>query len=269
MNLRLAAARSLQAALLSGSLVLGTSLLGSCGTVKKIDTADQQIRIDPLTPVAFDIENFHGNVRVVVDPTLTAVKPVIKKRVSWWVEQSIRKDAQDAITVRTRTYEDEGRSVVRIKTTTNWPEPERVWVNLTLYVPRCDGVRIWNRGGSVTLEGVAGAIQVENFDYAGNSAPIEVRTDRDIVDPVMLVTTSGTVAYQVGPGSTGQVTLDSADDREEFDCNVLHPGQIHSDGQTTTAILNSGANPVLLKSGSGRVIALVMDEPMGYTNKWR
>ncbi len=85
----------------------------------------------------------------------------------------------------------------------------------------------------------------------------------------MLVTDSGTVAYQVGPGSAGQFTLDSADDREEFDCKVLHPDQIHSDGKVTTASLNNGDNQVLLKSGKGRVLALVMHDAMSYTNELR
>ena len=244
-------------------------LLASCGTVRKIDTADQQIRIDPVTPVALDIENFHGNVRIVVDPTLTEVRPVIKKRVSWWVEDSIRKDAQEAISVRSRTVEQDGRSVIMIKTATTWPEPEKVWVNLTLFVPRCDGIRVWNRGGKVTLEGVSGAIQVENNDYAGAEAPIELRTDRDIIDPVVMTTTSGTVAYQVGPGSTGRFTLDSEDGTEEFDCKVASPRDIYSDGKVTTATLNNGENAVLLRSGSGRVIVLVRNEPMSYTNKLR
>lgn len=251
------------------SMVTTGLLLASCGTVRKVDAADQQIRIDAVTPVAFDIENFHGNVRIVVDPSLTEVKPVIKKRVSWMVDHVIRKDAQEAITVRSRTVEKDGRSIVSIKTSTKWPEPERVWVNLTVFVPRCDGVRIWNRGGKVTLEGVAGALHVENLDYAGADAPIEVRTDQDIIDPVMLTTTLGTVAYQVGPGSAGRFTLDSADGEEEFDCKVIPPSDIRSDGTITTATLNRGENPVLLKSGKGRVIALVMNDPMSYTNKVR
>lgn len=247
----------------------GASLLASCGTVSRVDAGTQQIRIAPDSIVAVDVENFHGNVRIVVDPTLTAPKPVFKKRVSWWVDEVIRKDAQESITVRSRTFEQDGRTVVSIKTSTRWPEPEKVWVNLTLYVPRCDGVRVWNRGGKVTLEGVGGAIQVDNAEYAGNAAPIEVRTDQDIIDPVLLATTRGDVSYQVGPGSAGQFTLDSADDREEIDCAVVRPDQVYSDGKVTTASINKGDNAVVLRSGKGRVLALVLREPMKYTNKFR
>jgi hypothetical protein len=249
--------------------VLAALVLASCGTVDRVDATDQQIRVDTSTPVGIDIENFHGNVRVVVDPTLTAVKPVIKKRVSWLVDQFIREDAQAAISVRSRTVEQDGRSVVTIRTSTKWVEADRTWVDVTLFVPRCDGVRIWNRGGKVTLEGVAGAIQVENVSIAGGEAPIEVRTDRSIVDPVMLVTDAGTVAYQVGPGSAGQFTLDSADGSEELDCSILRPDQIYSDGKVTTASINAGDNQVLLRTGKGSVIALVMRDPMSYTNQWR
>jgi hypothetical protein len=253
---------------LAGALLL-PALLASCGTVDKVDAADQQIRVDPVTPVAFDIENFHGSVRIVVDPSLSEVRPVIKKHVSWWTEHGIREDAQTAINVRSRTVSQDGRSVITIKTSTKWPEPEKVWVDLTLFVPRCDGVRVWNRGGKVLLEGVAGAIHVENAEFADNEAPIEVRTDRDLTDPVVLSTTSGSVVYQVGPGSAGRFTLDSADSTEMFDCKVVSPTDLRSDGKTTTATLNAGDNPVLLKSGSGSVIVLVINNPMDYTNKTR
>jgi hypothetical protein len=247
----------------------GCSLLASCGTVRKVDGAEQQIEVDRGTPVAFDIENFHGSVRIVVDASRTDVKPVIKKHVSWWVEHGIRDDAQDAVSVRSRTVRQDGMSVVSIKTTTTYPEPEKVWVDLTLFVPRCDGVRVYNRGGKVTLEGVAGAMQVENVSFADHEAPIEVRTDKDITDPVVLSTDAGTVAYQVGPGSAGMFTLDSADSTEEFDCQVVWPANVHSDGRTTTATLNSGSNPVMLTSGKGRVLVLVMQDPMAYTNTLR
>lgn len=256
--------------LLPVALVAATPLaMVSCGTVSKVEATSQQIRVDPTMPVGLDIENFHGNVRIVVDPTLDAVKPVIKKRVSWMVDQFIREEAQAAISVRSRTVEQDGRSVITIRTSTKWVEPEKTWVNLTLYVPRCDGVRIWNRGGKVTLEGVSGAIQVENVSYAGSDAPIEVRTDAAIIDPVMLVTDSGTVAYQVGPGSAGQFTLDSEEGIETLECPILRPDQIHSDGKVTTASINGGDNQVLLRSGKGDVIVLVMTDPMGYTNTLR
>jgi hypothetical protein len=50
-------------------------LLGGCGTVSRIDASEQQIRVDAGTPVALDIENFSGNVRIVVDPTFRPVHP--------------------------------------------------------------------------------------------------------------------------------------------------------------------------------------------------
>jgi hypothetical protein len=256
-------------ALLACSCLVAAGVLASCGTTRKLETADQQIVVDPGVPVAFDIENFHGNVRIVVDPSLSAARSVIKKHTALFMEQGFRDDAHEAISVRTRTLNEEGRSVIRLKTTTTWAEPEKVWVNVTLFVPRCDGVRVWNRGGKVTLEGVSGALQVENARFAGSGAPIEVRTDKPVIDPVMLVTDSGTVAYQVGTGSSGRFTLDSADDREELDCKVLSVDQIRSDGKVTTAVVNAGENEVLLKSGEGLVTAIIMHEPMGYTNRLR
>lgn len=259
------------ARLLPVALIAATAavLLSACGTVNKVDPTEQQIRVDTATPVAFDIENFSGNVRIVVDPTLTAVKPVIKKRVAWSVDQFIREDAQNAITVRSRTVEQDGRSVITIRTSTSWIEPEKTWVNLTLFVPRCDGVRILNRGGKVTLEGVNGALQVENFEHAGRSAPIEVRTEQAMVDPVILSSDSGSVVYQVGPGSSGQFVLDSGEGDEHLDCRALRADQIHSDGHVTTASLNAGENQVVLRSVKGRVLAVIMNDAQSYTNKFR
>ncbi|MBC7773370.1 MAG: hypothetical protein H7210_12810 [Pyrinomonadaceae bacterium] len=220
-------------------------------------------------PTALDIENYHGTVTIIVDPDVTELKTVAKVHASLWIDDVVRSQAQDSVRIRTRTLEQEGRTVCSIRTSTRWGDPRQVWVDLTLTMPRCDGVRIFNRGGSVTLVGVSGALQVDNGEFADSSGPIEVRTNAVIVDPVVLVTSSGNIFYQVGPGSTGAYTLDATDGSESFDSTVARPEAVHSNGSVTTATVGDAENSVVLRSAKGDVSVIYMNDAQAYINRFR
>jgi hypothetical protein len=238
-----------------------------CNTMKKRPTAVAAPADGWTTPAAIDIENFNGSVTVIVDPTVTEVKPTVKTRASVWIVDAVRKQAIDSIKVTTRTIDQEGRAVYVLRTSTSWNNPKEVWVNLTIRMPRCDGVRVFNRGGDVRLSGVTGAIQVDNGEYADRTGGIEVRTDADMSDPVALITNSGNVVYQVGGGSVGEYTLDAEGGDEMFDSNNIAPGMVHTNGSVTTASIGEGSNAVLLKTGKGSATVIYMNDPMKYTRR--
>lgn len=265
-TLRPIALRGKGLAVLASAGVILTTMTG-CNTVRKPAVALASPADGWNAPSAIDIENFHGSVTIIVDPTVDQVVPVFKTRASIWVQDAIRKQAVESIKIRTSTLDQEGRAVFSIRTSTKWIDPTQVWVDITLRMPRCDGVRIYNRGGDVRLSGVGGAIQVDNGEFAGTSGGIEVRTDQDITDPVALLTASGNVVYQVGPGSTGEYTLDSKDGQESFDSTILRAGMVHTNGTVTTASVGEDASTVLLRTGKGDVTVIYMADPMKYTRR--
>lgn len=244
-------------------------LLGGCNTIHKVKPVMSAPADGWVAPTALDIENFHGTVTIIVDPTVTELKTVARVHASMWISDVVRNQAQDSVKVRTRTVDQDGRAVCSIRTSTKWGDPKEVWVHLTLTMPRCDGVRIFNRGGSVTLVGVSGAVQVDNGEFAGSSGSIELRTDAVMVDPVVLITSKGNIVYQVAPGSSGAYTLDSEDGSESFDSNVARPEAVHSDGSVTTASVGDADNAVVLRSAKGDVSVIYMNNAQTYINGFR
>lgn len=244
-----------------------TVVMPGCHTAKK-QKADIVAPVDGwAAPSAIDIENFNGTVTVIVDPLVKEVTPTFKTRASIWIVDAIRKQAIESIKIRTKTIDQDGRAVFSIRTSTKWVDPTQVWVDMTLRMPRCDGVRIFNRGGHVRLSGVTGAIQIDNGEYAGSEGGIEVRTDLDITDPVALVTNNGNVVYQVGAGSTGEFTLDAEGGSEAFNSNIISPAMVHTNGTITTASVGDASNAVLLKTSKGDATVIYMNEPMEYKRR--
>lgn len=254
-------------ALLTGSALAALAFAPGCNTARKRPTSLVAPADGWTAPSAIDIENFHGSVTVIVDPNVTEVKPTVKTRASLWIVDAVRKQAIESIKITTRTVDQEGRAVYTIRTSTSWIDPKQVWVDLTLRMPRCDGVRVFNRGGDVRLSGISGAVQVDNGTYADRSGGIEVRTDADMADPVALVTSGGNVVYQVGAGSVGEYTLDADGGEESFESNVVSPGMVHTNGAITTASVGDASNAVLLKTGKGSATVIYMNDPMRYTRR--
>jgi len=268
-----AAAQIARTASRSLTVLAGAGLLlcavSACNTTKKAETAISAPTDGWDSPAAVDIENFHGSVTIIVDPTLTQIEPIFKARASLWVTDAVRKQAVESVKFQTRTQDQDGRAVLSIKTSSKWGDPTEVWADITLKMPRCDGVRIFNRGGAVRLVGISGAAQIDNGAFAGTSGPIEIRTEADMLDPVALVTNNGSVVYQVGPGSTGAFTLDSETGSESFDSDVISPSMVHSNGKVTTATVGSAENAVLLRSAKGDVYVVFMKDAERYTNPFR
>lgn len=245
-----------------------TSLSG-CAPQQRVSPEIATPNAGWTAPLALDIENFNGRVSIRVDPAVAA--PVVTASVytSMHLETDRSEAAAQATSNTTQTEEQDGRAVLHVKSETTWPEPEQVWVDIDIVTPRCDGLRVFNRGGKVDISGITGAVLVDNGEYADEPGPIELRTGKPMTDPVALLTTAGSVFYQVGEGSTGRFDLQSADHQPEMDCAILRMSEVHADSRGVTAVIGQGENPVQLRSGRGRVRAFVMEHAGEYTNKFR
>jgi len=263
------AARLRRGAILAFAAAGVMLLPAGCNTAKK----SRMELVSPTegwtTPSAVDIENFNGSVTIIVDPSVTEPTPVMRAHASLWVPDSVRKRAVESVRMGVKTSEQEGRAVYSIRTVPNWPDRTEVWADVTLRMPRCDGVRIYNRGGIVRLTGVSGALQIDNGEFGGRRGSIEVRTDEAMIDPVALVTDSGDVVYQITTGSTGEFTLDSLDGEETFDAAIVLPRMVRSDGTVTRATVGDEHNAVLLRSNKGDVKVVYMNEPEKYVRRLR
>lgn len=217
---------------------------------------------------AVDIRNYHGSVRILVDPRVTEAEVSAVAGAKPDIEKSADSRATESVTVVTDWVQQEGGRVLRVRTGATWPDPKEVWVDLTIRMPSCDGATIWNRGGWVELIGVEGAIQVDNGALGESDGTIRIRTAKAMTAPVTLTTDRGTVVYQVGANSTGTFDLLATKGKAAFLSPARAPTNVVYGDNHATAVLNNGTNPVVLRSGNGLVRVYVIENPEAYTNKW-
>jgi hypothetical protein len=221
------------------------------------------------TAIGLDIENFNGTVSVRVDPSVAEPVVVTSIYTSFSMTADENETAVAATKAGTTSEQQDGRAVLHVKSETSWRDPHQVWVNIDVTTPRCDGLRVFNRGGKVDISGISGAVLVDNGEFGDERGPIELRTGKPMTEPVALMTTSGSVFYQVPAGSTGRFDIQSADREPELDCSIQRMAEVHAESRAITAMVGNGENPVQLRSGHGRVRAFVMEHAGEYTNKFR
>lgn len=226
------------AALLSG--------LGGCKMNSRARTVPLQGEALPAgAALAVDVDNRAGTVVVRVDPRVTApivrAQPAdgssVKKEKPWAAADLAQQDERWVLRVMAGAGETEGTPVI-----------------VTVTVPACEGVRVKNAGGPVTLKGVGGAISVTNSDLGGQTARIAVDTTRDLTAPVTLISTGGDVVCKAGSGSVGKLTLTTPRGRHEVQTRskVLTNGKNLPAGWE--ANLGGSDNPITLTTERGNAI---------------
>lgn len=218
--------------------------------------------VDGSRPM-IDVSNWNGSVRIL------AKENYDKASVTAKLYRASRKDVSrsglsDATTVTAESLVENGRPVLRIRSSTTLPNPDRARARLIICVPDCDGVKVRNAGGIVELRHVAGAIDVQNGVGSGPGGRIELWTAKPMTEPVTLTTNGGIVLYQIAPRSTGRFDMTAVNGQAAMEA---YGGDVRA--QTTTydrfvGTLNGGENPVTLTSRNGSVWARVIENAGEY-----
>ena len=236
-----------------------TIFLGGCSATKS--TAIELAMPENVSALAIDVKNFRGSVEVRADKRVHAIS--IESSVG--VEKSKEHNAE-AILAGINVNADVvdvggGRGVLKVVTTTGSPEDEDQQVSLTIRVPKCDGVHVDNRGGTVMVVGTGGALSITNRVGA-----VEFRTDKPITDPVSITTTDGNIYYQIPPGSSGLFDLQTL----KGECSYNDRATTEStDAYSTKTVvkmrLADGGNPVVARTNDGDIFVYVRNDPIALT----
>lgn len=214
--------------------------------------------------LALDVENFRGDIDVRVDRRTqrATVVGVAHAGRSLGDQQGM---ALAGTTYDAQLIENGAQGVLRVRTTTNRENTGDHWMNLSITLPRCDGVRIDNRGGLILVVGTGGATEITNREGV-----IEFRTAQPITDPVTLTTTDGNVFYQVPVGSTGRFDLETLDGTVWYRDRVSQSDDVYSAPRVHQATLGEGENPVIARTNRGNINIFVDEDPEGTTRliKW-
>ncbi|MFK7883778.1 MAG: hypothetical protein AB8F26_06295 [Phycisphaerales bacterium] len=220
---------------------------------------------------AIDVENPWGDVVIDARPrneeSFIAFKVRKERHLRWrgaW--QGFEFDPTGSyFTAEHETNGEVGTVVVRPTDLT--VEGFRPPVDIIVYVPRADGVRIRNAGGKVTVIGATGSIDVRSGtdDIAGGD--IMIRTDERLDDLITAESTGGDVKVVAGKDSAGTIELTAPRGDVTFDGRYGVTAHSRPAKGSWTGVWNDGINPISLHSESGDAVMVIVDHPTMYTLK--
>lgn len=226
--------------------------------------------VSPTTGMlAVDVENFAGTVEVRAGTVATQgrsqsdrVKVMADAQVDASVsDERARQEILDGIAVNAELVEEGARAILRVRSTSSHAGADDHRVHLSIILPRADGVRIRNAGGTVLVVGTGGATQIENRFGA-----IELRTDKEMNEPVTLTNVDGNIYYQVPTSSSGAFDIETLDGVVRYRDRVGSSDHVYSTGRTVhQARLNEGTNPVVARTNKGDVMVWVDKDPVALT----
>lgn len=249
-------------ATLAAAVAIALALTG-CRGIVKTGVPITGAEMAPDSRPAIDVSNYNGSVRVVVDDDIQ--KASVRARVRRLTKKVPKGEGLAAQTfLAAETVVQDGRTILRVVSETRLANPDDSRADLTIRLPSCGGVLVRNSGGPVELRGVGGAITVENGIGNRSGGWVIVRTQQVLTDPIHLSTTNGKVHLQGPPGSTGSVDIHTDDGAAVMYAmgGVLAVEKAETGHFVGT--LNSGENPVTIRTGKGRAEIYIIDSAGSY-----
>ena len=210
-------------------------------------------------PAAVDIVTFAGDVKVVATGNSGVTPYVLITPASLHALHRYEAAAAslEEVSWDVEVVNEGGRDVVRIRTSTVYPEPELQRVHVTVGLPEIDGTRVKTRLGSVELQEIRGPIDIES-----TRGDLEIVTLKPLHGPISAVTTDGDIQLRMPPGSSGRLDCYSGDGRiisSVPDARLQVLGRTND--QILDAILNDGMEPIVLRTNDGTIRVIVKKNP--------
>lgn len=277
--MRTQVARPIIALTFAGALLAASGCGQRMGGLRARIEANRLARSVPVegTPVtvgqitAIDIENPWGDVTIDARPrneeSFIAFKVRKERHLRWrgaW--QGFEFDPTGKYF--TAVHETTGEiGTVVVRPTDLTVEGFRPPVDIIVYVPRADGVRVRNAGGKVTVIGATGAIDIESGlpEIAGGD--VEIRTDARLDQPITASSTGGDVSLVASRDSAGTFELSAPRGRTTFDGRFGVVDDSRPSKGHWTGVWNDGINPVSLRSDTGNTVVMIAEHPTMYTLK--
>lgn len=259
---------ALTAITLGGGAIGAVGSMGGCAVSRRI--ARNRYRfVLPIegAPImlgqlaALDLDNHLGTVRVIGDPEQLQAEVEVRTRRPEGVsrEELIELNAQNWIA--TQTISDDGRRVLRVLIRGVEGLGDAVESDVIVRMPSVDGLIIRNAGGAVTVDNVAGGIHIENGRGSLPGGRIVIKTERPLIDPVTLLTTTDPIILACPPESRGTVELHADRGRVVMNAPDARITQATPGPHHWTGVLNSGTNAMTLRSLASDVRMFVVERP--------
>ncbi len=138
-------------------------------------------------------------------------------------------------------------------------------VDITVYVPQCDGLRVWNAEGNVEVVGVSGVLDIESGDELSRGGDIQIRSSQQLSESITAWSNNGDVTMLTGPNAAGTIELIAPHGKTSFWSK--HGLTEHSRPEVGrwTGIWNDGTNSIKLESRTGNAKLMVVENPDQYS----
>lgn len=250
-------ARVARGVLAAALVALPLAGAGGCHSTQQREVA---LDIAPTTGLlAVDVENFAGSVELRVTGKGDTARVIADGHVDSFTTEPRHGDVAAGINVTTELIEEGARAVLKVRSTSAFEGSDHR-VHLFISVPRCDGVRIVNAGGTVLVVGASGATEISNRFGA-----VELRTNQEMTDPVTITNVDGNIYYQVPTTSSGRFDLATLDGKVVYRDKVVGSDQQYAAPGMHQARLNNGENPVVARTNKGDVLVWVDKDPVALT----
>ncbi len=231
-----------------------------------------EIQGDPITVGrlnAIVIDNPNGKVKVYAKPAHEEAHiyfRVDQERRMRWRAARQGLDFDPTGEYFTATHTNDGQlSTLTIQPTDLSIEGYRPPVDLTVYIPQCDGLEVRNAGGKVIVVGVTGVINVESGTNIREGGPIEIRTDESQTETIHASTNSGHVTLVTDPSSMGTFELIAPRGKTSFKSRYgIVDHSMPSKGHWT-GIWNDGTNAIRLNTEDGDATVMVVENPVMFS----
>jgi hypothetical protein len=205
------------------------------------------------TASAVDVKSFGGTVRIVSNPSATAIGIESSVRVAPWVSPKEKDAVVDATDVIAEVKERDGRSILVVEGVTSYPDDTASELLLTITLPSVQGTRVQLVRGSTELVNVEGAIQVNQVQ-----GDIVLRSNHPLRDPVLLMTGRGDINAVLVPESIGELQLDSATGRVTYRAFAGVTRKMNASQRSFRGELNSAGNLIKMQA-DGDVTVIVRE----------
>lgn len=220
---------------------------------------------------AIDIENPWGDVTIDARPrneeSFVAFRVREERRLRWRAtRQGYEFDPTgDYFTAEHVTNGEVGTVVIRPTDLT--VEGFRPPIDVIVYVPRADGVRVRNAGGDIKIIGATGVIDAESGTPERAGGNIEIRTDGPIHDPITARSSHGDVKMVLSKNSAGTIELFAPRGSTTFDGRYGITEHSRPAKGYWSGVWNDGVNSITLRADDGDTAILVVEHPTMYTLK--
>lgn len=215
-------------------------------------------------PIAVDVENLNGSVTVLVSDRYK--RAYVYARAAWRGKYSRAEweEVKNEDWVVAEHVVEEGNSILRVLSQAAPELDPPVRTDIRVLLPACDGVYVRNAGGPVKVVGAGGAHTIESGFDDGPGGNIEVKTSRDISDPITLRTSDGYVDLVLDAGSEGTIDLQTDNGTAFFSSKFGHATDVKPTATHWTGVWNQSTNPISLRTLDGDVRFRVVGNPEDY-----